>query len=216
VGIKERREREKQYVRTMIMKIVNQIVSEEGWGGVTIRKIAEEIEYSPPIIYEHFDSKEALLYELTKEAFGKLLKSFKNKYKDISDPKEAIHKVSQNYYDFCIANKGYAKAIFGLDGVPCGVHLDIPEWQELMDLLTEKVAAHINCSDLKDPKVFDALNYMRWIVRGAISSAVSRIHLEDKDKPYDDHDKMKKMICRSIDCMFEGFKQEERVKTPSM
>ncbi|MEC7838734.1 MAG: TetR/AcrR family transcriptional regulator [Chlamydiota bacterium] len=213
MGIKERREREKQYVRTMIMKIVNQIVSEEGWGGVTIRKIAEEIEYSPPIIYEHFDSKEALLYELTKEAYGKLVKSFKSKYSDLTDPRETIHKLCENAYDFSIANKGYAKAIFGLDGVPCRVHLDIPEWQELNTLLTEKVAEHIHCSDLNDPKVFEAVNYMRWLVRGAISSAVSRIHLENKDKPFDDHDRMKKMITQSVDCMFEGFKQKSLSNT---
>jgi AcrR family transcriptional regulator len=206
VGIKERREREKQYVRTMIMKIVNNIVSEEGWGGVTIRKIAEEIEYSPPIIYEHFDSKEALLFELTKEAFEKLLKLVLKDIKGIDDPKEALHVTACTYYDFCIANKGYAKAIFGLDGVPCGVHLDIPVWYDLITVTKDQITKILGLTDPEDPQVDDAVHYIRWLTRGAISAAVVRIHMEEKDPPFNDHSCIKSMICHAMDAMIEGVK----------
>lgn len=206
MGIKERREREKQYVKTMIMKVVNQIVSDEGWGGVTIRKIAEEIEYSPPIIYEHFDSKEALLFELTKEAFEKLLKMVIKETKDVTDPTEALHKTACCYYDFSIANKGYAKALFGLDGVPCGVHLDIPVWHELLAHTRNLVAKLLGADNPDDPEIEDTVHYVRWLTRGAISAAVVRIHMEEKDPPFNDHDRTKKMICHSLNALFEGIK----------
>lgn len=207
MGIKERREREKQYVRTMIMKTVNHIVSEEGWGGVTIRKIAEEIEYSPPIIYEHFDSKEALLLELSKEAYEKLLKLVQKDTKGVDDPQEAIRITACTYYDFCIANKGYAKALFGLDGVPCGVHLEIPTWHELIAITKDQVCRLLDIDDPSDERADDTMHYIRWLTRGAISAAVVRIHMEEKDPPFDDHDRLKKMICHSLDAMIEGIRQ---------
>lgn len=204
MGIKERREREKQFVRNMIMKTVNHIVSKEGWGGVTIRKIAEEIEYSPPIIYEHFDSKEALLLELSKEAYEKLLKLVLKDTKGVDDPGEAIRITACTSYDFCIANKGYAKAIYGLDGVPCGVHLEIATWHELIAVTKNQVSRLLKIDDPSDQRVEDATHYIRWLIRGAISAAVVRIHMEEKDPPFDDHERVKKMICHALDTMIEG------------
>lgn len=206
MGIKERREREKHYVRSMIMKIVNQIVSEEGWGGVTIRKIADEIEYSPPIIYEHFDSKDAILFELTKEAMEKLLKAVTKELESIQDSHEAICQITRTYYDFCIANRGYAKAILGLDGIPCGVHLEIEAWKKLIDLTKGHLAKVLVFNDREDPKLEESLHYYRWLTRGAISAAVIRVHMEEKDPPFNDHEQIKKMMVNSVEALITGLK----------
>lgn len=197
MGIKERREREKQYIHTTIMKIVNQIVSDEGWSGVTIRKIADEIEYSPPIIYEHFESKEALLLELTKEAYSKLLKQFQKVVKDVENPLEALNKIVDAHYDFCIANKGYAKAIFGLDGIPVGHHVDIPEWHEINQLIKEKIAQAIHI-DLSDPRVLESFLQIRFLTGGTIAAAVAQLHLEKKESPFDDHQYMKTLMQHAL------------------
>lgn len=189
------------------MKTVNHIVSEEGWGGVTIRKIAEVIEYSPPIIYEHFDGKEALLFELSKEAYEKLFKLVQKDLKDVDDPQEAIKTLTCTYYDFCIANKGYAKTLFGLDGVPCGVHLEIPTWHELIGVTKKIVADLLGIDDVNDQRVDDTVHYFRWVTRGAISASVIRIHMDEKDPPFNDHDKMKSMVCHALDTMIEGIRQ---------
>lgn len=188
------------------MKTVNQIVSEEGWGGLTIRKIAEEIEYSPPIIYEHFSSKEALLFELSNEAYEKLFKLLQKDLKDIEDAQQALQVMSCTYYDFCIANKGYAKALFCLDGVPCGVHLEIPIWHEIIALTKKHVCQVLEIEDPNDKRVEDTVLYIRWIIRGAISAAVIRIHMEEKDPPFNDHQRMKSMICHALNVMIEGIK----------
>jgi AcrR family transcriptional regulator len=47
MGIKERREREKKEIKDLILKTVYRLVNDEGWEGVTIRKVADIIEYSP-------------------------------------------------------------------------------------------------------------------------------------------------------------------------
>ena len=70
MGIKERRDRERQEIKQAILTAAREIAAVEGWQSVTIRKVAERIEYSPPTIYEHFANKEAILLELRPKASG--------------------------------------------------------------------------------------------------------------------------------------------------
>lgn len=42
----------------------------EGWQSLSIRKIADAIEYSIPVIYDHFENKEAILHEMGKDGSG--------------------------------------------------------------------------------------------------------------------------------------------------
>ncbi|MBD0354009.1 MAG: helix-turn-helix transcriptional regulator, partial [Rubrobacteraceae bacterium] len=70
MGIKERRERQRRELRSSILSAAREIASEEGWGAVTIRKIAGRIEYSPPMLYGYFDSKEDILLELVRMGYA--------------------------------------------------------------------------------------------------------------------------------------------------
>ena len=60
MGHIERRQKEKEEMRKRIMDTTLKIAVSEGWDAVTIRKIANAIEYTPPIVYEHFKNKEDL------------------------------------------------------------------------------------------------------------------------------------------------------------
>ena len=72
MGVKERRERIKQATREGILQGARQIAQEEGWGALTIRKVADYIEYSPSIVYEYFDSKDEILRALMQQGFQTL------------------------------------------------------------------------------------------------------------------------------------------------
>ena|SRR5215469_15811916 len=90
MGIKQRREREKQEVRQGILTAAREIALHEGWQAVTIRKVAERIEYSPSMIYEYFASKEAILLELHREGFRLLALSLKTARKSTEDHEERL------------------------------------------------------------------------------------------------------------------------------
>ncbi len=60
----ERKIRQKENLREGILQAAKKIAVNEGWQAVTIRKIADEIEYTPPIVYEHFANKEAVFFAL--------------------------------------------------------------------------------------------------------------------------------------------------------
>ncbi|WP_315816722.1 helix-turn-helix domain-containing protein [Paraflavitalea speifideaquila] len=74
MGISERRIRQKEEVRSNILVTAWQIVKEEGWQALSIRKIADAIEYSVPVVYDHFVNKESILKEFAREGFCLLAK----------------------------------------------------------------------------------------------------------------------------------------------
>jgi AcrR family transcriptional regulator len=73
MGTKERREREKQDIRQKILDAAQQIITEEGFAALSMRKVAHRIEYSPAAIYLHFRSRDEIAQEIAEVGFGKLL-----------------------------------------------------------------------------------------------------------------------------------------------
>ena len=73
LGVKERQGREREAVTTAILDAARELFVAEGYHSVSIRKIAEKIEYSPAAIYSYFPSKDDIFYALAEEGFRMLL-----------------------------------------------------------------------------------------------------------------------------------------------
>src|SRR6266542_5568938 len=69
MGIRERQDRERQAVRQAILEAARDLFITEGYRNVSIRKIAERIEYSPAAIYSYFPSKDDIFFALAEEGF---------------------------------------------------------------------------------------------------------------------------------------------------
>jgi AcrR family transcriptional regulator len=69
MGIKERHERDREAVRRAILDAARDLFVVEGFPHVSIRKIAERIEYSPAAIYSYFPSKDDIFFALAEEGF---------------------------------------------------------------------------------------------------------------------------------------------------
>ena len=69
MGIKERQERDREAVRRSILDAARELFVSEGYANVSIRKIAERIEYSPAAIYGYFPSKDDIFFALAEEGF---------------------------------------------------------------------------------------------------------------------------------------------------
>src|SRR3989475_1039465 len=67
MGIKERQERDREAVRRAILDAARDLFVSEGYANVSIRKIAERIEYSPAAIYGYFPSKDDIFFALAEE-----------------------------------------------------------------------------------------------------------------------------------------------------
>lgn len=102
MGVRERRDRERQEMHQAILSAAQEIASREGWQALTIRRVAEKIEYSPPTVYEHFQSKEQIVIELMRGGFRQMLEDMRVARDAHSDPVEAMVGMGKAYWEFAV------------------------------------------------------------------------------------------------------------------
>jgi AcrR family transcriptional regulator len=115
MGIKERRQREKLETREKILEAARELFVREGYEGVSMRKVAEKIEYSPTAIYVHFADKETLFYELCHQDFARLAQAFqegKRQSAKQSDPVQRLRQTGLGYVQFGIQYPNHYRLMF--------------------------------------------------------------------------------------------------------
>ena len=100
MGTKERRARQKEQLRQQILSAARELFVNEGYENVSMRKIANKIEYSPTTIYLHFKDKADLLDSVCKETLLNLLNTLERLKRDTSDPVETLRKSGRTYIEF--------------------------------------------------------------------------------------------------------------------
>jgi AcrR family transcriptional regulator len=72
MGIRERQARDRQATRRAILDAARELFVSQGYANVSLRRIAERIEYSPAAIYSYFPSKDDIFFALADEGFSLL------------------------------------------------------------------------------------------------------------------------------------------------
>lgn len=111
MGTQERREREKAEVRTKILDAARELFAAQGYEAVTMRKIAQAIEYSPTAIYLHFKDKEAVVRELCDTDFAHLASRFQRIGKT-ADPIARLRAAGRAYAEFGAKNPNHYRLMF--------------------------------------------------------------------------------------------------------
>lgn len=123
-------ERRRQRVRLAILDAAERVFSKEGEAGLSIRRLAEEIDYSPAAIYKYFGSKEELLDEL-KESFFERLMSNVDRAALPSLPFEArVRQCFAKYIEIAIARPHHYAAAFTSAADPGAGMNDPGNWKE--------------------------------------------------------------------------------------
>jgi AcrR family transcriptional regulator len=99
MGISDRKEREKQEMKKLIIDAALRMFVEEGYEKTSIRNIADKIEYSPGTIYLYYKDKDELLYAVQREAFNKLLEAFQQNATSRS-PWKRLEQIAYTYVTF--------------------------------------------------------------------------------------------------------------------
>ncbi len=126
MGIAERREREKERLRTRIVEAARDIVSEDGLDALSMRSIAERIEYSPATIYLYFKDKNALLQSVVEEGvrrFGATLAVELDAVGACAGPRASYAASGRAYAIFALENTAYFRVMFEL---PAAAHMECP------------------------------------------------------------------------------------------
>jgi AcrR family transcriptional regulator len=160
LGVKERREREKSETRDKILDAARELFATEGYEGVSMRQVAEKIEYSPTAIYVHFSDKNELFRELCHQDYARLAEVFQSSVMS-SDPIERLRQTGEIYVDFGIRYPNHYKFMFMTPHPP-------HEFDE------EDREMHGN------PEM-DAYAFLKWAVQQAIDAGRLREELRDAE-----------------------------------
>lgn len=186
MGIAERKIRQKEEFRASILEAAWQQVISDGWQSLSIRKIADAIEYSIPVIYNHFDNKEAILLEFTKEGFQKLADTLQLVKDQHTVPAEQLEAMSHAYWDFAFDHKEYYQLMFGL-GIPaCDRVNEIEELKNATSIMISTIKAAIEESNHPETDYFLKYHTYLSILHGLVSIQM----IQKEGKP----DAAKKMI----------------------
>jgi AcrR family transcriptional regulator len=126
MGISERKLRDKEEMKNLILSTAMRLYLEEGYGKMSIRRIADKIEYSPATIYLYFKDKDDILYALHTTGFNKLFKC-QQAAQLIDDPRERLLKHGEIYIRFALENPEYYNLMFITRG-PARKFSENDEW----------------------------------------------------------------------------------------
>jgi AcrR family transcriptional regulator len=171
MGTKERRERERQETHDRILDAAREMFVKDGVEAVTMRAVAEKIEYTPTAIYHHFRDKHALLRELAEHDSRELAQAFQRVGK-IEDPVERLRRIGYAYIRFGLENPSHYRFLFMTPSQDKGdsKNKKNPEkhaYAFLRQTVAEAIASGRLRPELTDP---DQVSVMCWSVTHGIVS----------------------------------------------
>lgn len=113
MGVVERRARDKEALRTKILEATNRLMVNEGFESVSIRRIAEQIEYSPATIYLYFKDKAELIDAICEELFGQMVEVLGDPGGEETDPLKKLRAGMRGYVEFGMSHPNHYLAVFG-------------------------------------------------------------------------------------------------------
>jgi AcrR family transcriptional regulator len=154
----DRREREKLALRTKILDAARELFAEQGYDAVTMRTIAERIEYTPTAIYYHFKDKDALIRELCDTDYGALSDEFQ-KIAMVADPIDRLRAMGRAYAQFAFERPNHYRLMF----------------------MTPTPAGDLGPLDRKGKPDQDAYAFLVWTLGQAIEAGRLRPEYRDVD-----------------------------------
>src|ERR1051325_11573324 len=112
MAIQERRESARKERERLIIDAARELAEAEGWEAVTTRRLAEQIEYSQPVLYSHFKGKDAIMAAVALDGFAELATDLRRARTEASDPRAALAEVAAAYTRFAETHPAPYEAMF--------------------------------------------------------------------------------------------------------
>jgi AcrR family transcriptional regulator len=178
MGIKQRQERDREAVRRAILDAARDLFVTEGYKNVSIRKIAERIEYSPAAIYSYFPSKDDIFFALAEEGFrllGDPGAAGDNENLATLTPLERIHAIFWRLYEFSAEHPEYFALMFVDRSVP-RISREYERFafaREMKRHIVDNIQACVDAGEL--PGTLNPAVAFRIITAGLLGVAVMRL-----------------------------------------
>ena len=110
--VTDRKSRERAEREDRIVAAARAIAESEGWDAVTIRRLANEIEYSQPVLYSHFASRDAIVAAVAVEGFKELAAVLRTAAGAADGQRDALMRVATDYFAFALRRPALYDAMF--------------------------------------------------------------------------------------------------------
>ena len=210
MGAKERRERERFDARNRILAAAREMFEKKGYEAVTMRAIADRIEYTPTALYHHFRSKHDLLTELCAAEFAQLGRKFLKTAKP-TGPIERLRVAAETYLKFAEKHPSQYRFLFMTvlppfteEGFRTHHQFDDPEqdaYAYLRQTCADAIAEGLLRPEYDDP---DALAQMLW---GAVHGHIS-LRMAKNDQEFVPWRDLRSMVTVTLDTMLRGLMLE--------
>lgn len=128
MGVAERRLREREALRGQILAAATELFLSEGVQNVSIRKIADKIEYAPSTIYLYFKDKESILQSICTGVFQDLTARLQAVNWENRPPIDALREGCRIYIEMGMEHPNQYQLVFGQPwGPPPEPSAEIPE-----------------------------------------------------------------------------------------
>jgi len=200
MGIKERQERDREAVGRAILDAARDLFVSEGYANVSIRKIAERIEYSPAALYGYFPSKDDIFFALAEEGF-RILSDPARGARPLAagDPVDRLRAMFWRLYEF---SRDYPQ-YFALMFVDRNVPRITREYERFAFTRNLKIQAAEQIQACIDAKLFPAtvrpMAALRVLTMGLLGVAV--MHLGDRLSPSENADDLARDV---LDVLIAG------------
>ena len=167
MGIAERKGRTRAAREDRIVAAARAIAESEGWAAVTIRRLADQIEYSQPVLYSHFANRDAIVAAVAVEGFRELTHAL-GEAAGSGGPREALAHVASAYLAFALRGPALYQAMFVL---PTGLRFAAadtrPELRAAFDALAAVVRPFGSDVDLVTETFWAALHGLAELERSS-------------------------------------------------
>lgn len=204
MGVRERRERERDELRGKILDAARELFAAHGYEAVSMRKIAEKIEYSPTAIYTHFEDKRAVMSALCDADFLVLARRF-HTIAQIPDPLERLRATGLAYAEFALAHPNHYRLMFMTahpheDADESRIEKGNPD-QDAYAFLRNTVAEAIAEGRIRAG--FDDADLVAQLMWTAVHGLVS-LRITHGQDPWVEWKPERELIERMIDVLFAG------------
>jgi AcrR family transcriptional regulator len=171
MGVTDRRERQKLALRQEILTAARELFAKEGYENVSMRRIAEKIEYSPTTIYLYFRDKDELMHEMCAETFALLTRKLNKLMAAEGDSVEKLRMGLKAYVEFGLKHPNHYFTTFMQPTPKCGEEhqYEGSVGAEAFQKLVEGVTVCVRAGRFRGTDVL-AISQSLWMVIHGITS----------------------------------------------
>ena len=201
MGIRERQSRERDTVRRKILNAARTLFLSEGYANVSMRKIADQIEYSPGAIYSYFPGKEDIFFALAEEGL-QFVRTHCGAGAEVRVPLERVREALWRFYTFSKEQPEYFSLIFVDSAVP-RISRD---WERFSSMRELRHDIEQDIQQCMDDGVFPGVDAPGTVFRILLTAAygAASFRLSQRLAPGEDTDALAHDL---LDCVLVGLQR---------